>query len=209
MIRRNVKVESGGPLYSFSSQAPIAIQRLWIHLGRLSGLNRERRLQPNFLSSTVNANHKQSHRSSSLQHNHHHRSFRSHRRGRERAGDNMVESLGNRMRLSEEAITKAASQAMKAHNSPGRPYLQEKHRGFAIFAFSGFWLLDDWFTHPPFGETAMDASMFPSLRSVGNDEAAAVSASFLRRFKAILSQLPLEKEVPGLNSYAHLHDSKC
>nr|ABU43059.1 enhanced disease susceptibility 1 [Vitis vinifera] len=107
----------------------------------------------------------------------------------------MGETLGNRIRLSEEIVNRAASQAMRAHNSAGRPFLLDKTRGFAIFAFAGSWLPDDWFTHPPFGETKMDASTFPSLRSVGNDEVAVVNASFLRRFKAILDQLPLEREV--------------
>lgn len=117
----------------------------------------------------------------------------------------MGETLGNRIGLSEEIINRAASQAMRAHNSSaagGRPFLLDKPHGLsvAIFAFSGSWLPDDWFSHEPFGETKIDTSTFPSLRSVGNDELAAVNASFLRRFKAILDQLSLEREVIHLNS---------
>ena len=117
----------------------------------------------------------------------------------------MGETLGNRIRLSEEIVNRAASQAMRAHNSAGRPFLLDKTRGFAIFAFAGSWLPDDWFTHPPFGETKMDASTFPSLRSVGNDEVAVVNASFLRRFKAILDQLSLEREVLQFMHVSILH----
>ena len=114
----------------------------------------------------------------------------------------MGETVGNRISLSEEIMNRAASQAMRAHNSGGRPFILDKPRGLsvAIFAFAGSWLPDDWFTHPPFGETKMDTSTFPSLRSVGNDEVAVVNASFLRRFKAILDQLSLEKEVIRFDS---------
>ncbi|RVX13364.1 Protein EDS1 [Vitis vinifera] len=110
----------------------------------------------------------------------------------------MGETLGDRIGLSDEVINAAASLAMKAHDCTGKPFLREKGLPVTVFAFAGSWLPDDWCAQPPFGETKMDTSNFPSLKSLGVDGVALVNGSFLRRFNAIQSSLAKEvKNVIG------------
>ncbi|RVX18419.1 Protein EDS1 [Vitis vinifera] len=103
--------------------------------------------------------------------------------------ENMGETLGDRIGLSDEVINAAASLAMKAHDCTGKPFLRKKGLPVTVFAFAGSWLPDDWCAQPPFGETKMDTSNFPSLKSLGDDGVALVNESFLRRFNAIQSSL--------------------
>ncbi|RVW21168.1 Protein EDS1 [Vitis vinifera] len=92
--------------------------------------------------------------------------------------ENMGETLGDRIGLSDEVINAAASLAMKAHDCTGKPFLRKKGLPVTVFAFAGSWLPDDWCAQPPFGETKMDTSNFPSLKSLGDDGVALVNGSF-------------------------------
>ena len=103
--------------------------------------------------------------------------------------ENMGETLGDRIGLSDEVINAAASLAMKAHDCTGKPFLRKKGLPVTVFAFAGSWLPDDWCAQPPFGETKMGTCNFPSLKSLGDDGVALVNGSFLRRFNAIQSSL--------------------
>ncbi|CAI9112494.1 OLC1v1012951C1 [Oldenlandia corymbosa var. corymbosa] len=112
--------------------------------------------------------------------------------------------LGECVGLDEEVIKKACNLAMKAHHSliksaaDQKPYLCERSRGSkeAIFAFPGTWSVGDWFSSgKPFGETKVNASLFPSLKSIGMDEPAAVNEAFSCRFEQLLGISQLEREV--------------
>ncbi|KAK0586658.1 hypothetical protein LWI29_010344 [Acer saccharum] len=102
--------------------------------------------------------------------------------------------LGEVIKVSEELIKKAWSQAIKAHNSPNKLFVVEKSRSSteAIFSFPGYWSVDNWFTGSPFGEKKIDLGKFASLKSIGNEDVAIFNEAFLNRFDAILSQLQIE-----------------
>ncbi|KAK7281853.1 hypothetical protein RIF29_10172 [Crotalaria pallida] len=101
--------------------------------------------------------------------------------------------------LKEELIKKACALAFKAHKSPDKSYISEKIRissePYIFITFPGSWDPTNWFTSKPFGETKIDLNLFPSLRSVGNDEAALVNEAFLLRFKTILDNSSFKSEV--------------
>ncbi|KAE9587384.1 hypothetical protein Lal_00004843 [Lupinus albus] len=106
-----------------------------------------------------------------------------------------VDNLG----LKEELIKKACSLAFKAHKSPEKSYLSEKIKissePILFISFPGLWDHTKWFSKKPFGVTKIDLNLFPSLRSVGNDEAALVNEAFLLRFQNILDNSSLKFEV--------------
>nr|KYP47007.1 hypothetical protein KK1_031376 [Cajanus cajan] len=90
--------------------------------------------------------------------------------------------------------------AFKAHKSPKKFYLLKKIGSSPsdvnlIFSFPGSWDASDWFVRKPFGVTKINLALFPSLRSIGNDEAALVNEAFLLRFESILSNSSLKSEV--------------
>lgn len=101
-------------------------------------------------------------------------------------------SLGDNIGLKDESIIKkACSLAVKAHKSTKEHYLLEKFRtsseAYVIISFPGSWVETDWFVAgKSFGETKVDLQLLPSLRSVGNDEAALVNEAFLYRFDQLL-----------------------
>ncbi|KAF7842807.1 protein EDS1L-like [Senna tora] len=110
--------------------------------------------------------------------------------GSERAG-------GESIVLKEERLKKAYSQAFKAHTSD-KLYLVEKTRGISsevIISFPGFGPVKDWFSETLYGDTQINLSLFPSLRSIGNDEAAFVNKAFLQRFEAVLGKPSFIDEV--------------
>lgn len=91
----------------------------------------------------------------------------------------------NNIVLNEDPINKALALFLKAHRSPEKPYLVEKIRGSpskVIFIFPCCGSVKDWYSETPFGESPINLTHFPSLKSVGNDEAALVNKSFLQRF---------------------------
>lgn len=107
-------------------------------------------------------------------------------------------SLGENIGVGEELITRACKLCFKARNKfPDKQYLYDRSRSSldAVFAFPGTWSLQDWFSNKPFGETKIDPTLFPSLRSIGNDVASIVNESFARRFAEILSRTSLATEV--------------
>lgn len=108
-------------------------------------------------------------------------------------------SIGDNIGLAEEIITKACGLAFKSHKSPEKFYFYEKVRispnTYHVFSFPGSFDDADWFVKKPFGETKIDLTKFPSLRSVGNDEAALVNEGFAKRFDQILEKTSFKSEV--------------
>lgn len=99
----------------------------------------------------------------------------------------LVESIG----MTDELIKRACSIAMKAHKSAGKHYLRDKIRGSpeVVFGFAGSWSVNDLFKDNSFGETNISRELFPSMRSIGNDETAKVNKAFAERFEDILQTL--------------------
>ncbi|KAI3703370.1 hypothetical protein L1987_73394 [Smallanthus sonchifolius] len=102
-------------------------------------------------------------------------------------------AMGDRLGESEEVIIKACSLAEKSHNS--NCYIKESGTEYTVFAFGGSWALEDFYSHEPFGETMIDVSLFPSLKSVGNNELAKINKGFLARFQAVLQTSKFQDEV--------------
>ncbi|XP_040988685.1 protein EDS1L-like [Juglans microcarpa x Juglans regia] len=98
--------------------------------------------------------------------------------------------LGDIIKMDEELIMKTCSSAMNAHKFQGNPFTFEKisdssdtYTSF-IFSFAGSWSINDWqLAQKPFGETQIKTELFPSLRSIGNDEFAMVNQAFQQRFE--------------------------
>lgn len=97
-------------------------------------------------------------------------------------------SLGDNIGLKDESIIKkACSLAFKAHKATKEHYKLEKEKDYVIISFPGSWIETDWFVvGKSFGETKVDLQLLPSLKSVGNDEAALVNEAFLNRFDQLL-----------------------
>ncbi|GAV74375.1 Lipase_3 domain-containing protein [Cephalotus follicularis] len=107
-------------------------------------------------------------------------------------------SLGESIEVKAELIKKTCSMAMKPHKTP---FLVDKSRSDVVFSFPGSWSPNDWFSHGPFGEIKIDRKLFPSLRSIGNDdeaigrdEVAKVNKAFMDKFLAISKSLKSEVE---------------
>lgn len=119
-------------------------------------------------------------------------------------------TLGDNIGLREEVINKACALAFEAHNkSPRERYLSEKVRtsspeaaSYLIVSFPGSWVDTDWFATKPFGETKVDLALFPSLTSVGNDEAALVNEAFLKTFDRVLKTSSITSEVCNVTNMA-------
>lgn len=97
-----------------------------------------------------------------------------------------------------EFIEKAYAGSVKAHKSPNKPFLVEKIIKDSVvvtICFPGSGSAKDWYSNTNFGETKIDLTLFPSLRSIGNDEAALVNEAFLKRFLDILAKSSLKDEV--------------
>lgn len=111
----------------------------------------------------------------------------------------MVEArLGDGIGLNEEVIKKACNLAMKAHlKAPEKPFIFDENcnTADAVFAFSGSWAVNDWYSRNPFGGTKISAAMFPSLLSIGIGERAVVNEAFSCRFEELLQKSQFQKEV--------------
>ncbi|KAL9243183.1 hypothetical protein vseg_017103 [Gypsophila vaccaria] len=99
---------------------------------------------------------------------------------------------GEKTGLTEEVIGRACSIAMKAHTSSSSElYVCEKATSTSseviVFGFAGSWDVGDWFTHEPFGVVKINLNVFPSLRTIGSNQAATVNQAFLRKFEALLA----------------------
>lgn len=103
------------------------------------------------------------------------------------------------MELSADKIEKSFAAALKVHKTPEKHYLLEKNNKTnppeVIISFPASGAFKDWYSKTTFGETEIDLSLFPSLRSIGNNEPALVNKSFLQRFKDILTKSSLRDEV--------------
>ncbi|GKA45413.1 EDS1L-like protein, partial [Tanacetum coccineum] len=64
-----------------------------------------------------------------------------------------------------------------------------------IFAFDGSWSVQDFYNHEPFGETKVDIALFPSLKSIGNNEVAMINQGFFLKFLSILQTTSFKDEV--------------
>ncbi|KAI3736763.1 hypothetical protein L2E82_26748 [Cichorium intybus] len=105
----------------------------------------------------------------------------------------MEGSIGERSGISEAVIIKACSLAVKSHKSNG--YIKESGTEETIFAFSGSWSVQDFYSRDPFGETKIDLSLFQSLKSIGNNEHAMINQGFFRRFQSIDQTPSFQAEV--------------
>ncbi|KAK6924904.1 EDS1, EP domain [Dillenia turbinata] len=107
----------------------------------------------------------------------------------------IVEAIG----VSEELIKEACSLSMKTHKSSyGKPYIVDKSSASldtVLISFAATWVVNDWYAHKPFGQTKIDPTLFPSARSISNDEKAVVNVAFQRRFKEILQTSSLKDKV--------------
>ncbi|MED6174889.1 defense response [Stylosanthes scabra] len=106
--------------------------------------------------------------------------------------------------LKVELIKKACALAFKAHKSPKKYYLLEKKKkknrkwfedDHIIISFHGSWASTDWFVGKSYGDTMINQELFPSLKSIFNDEVAFVNEAFQLRFESILSNSSLKHEV--------------
>ncbi|KAK7354110.1 hypothetical protein VNO80_19568 [Phaseolus coccineus] len=110
-------------------------------------------------------------------------------------------SLGDNIGLKEDVIKRVCGLAFKAHKhkSQEKLYFYEKVQissgTYHVFSFSGSWDATEWFVNKPFGGTKIDINLFPSLRSIGNDEAALVNEGFAKRFDHIFKTTPFKSEV--------------
>ncbi|CAJ1975215.1 unnamed protein product [Sphenostylis stenocarpa] len=110
-------------------------------------------------------------------------------------------SLGDNLGLKEDVIKRVCGLAFKAHNhkSPDKLYFYEKIQissgTYNVFSFSGSWDATEWFVNKPFGGTKIDLTLFPSLRSIGNDEAALVNEGFAKRLYHIFKTTSFRSEV--------------
>ncbi|KAK7281856.1 hypothetical protein RIF29_10177 [Crotalaria pallida] len=87
-----------------------------------------------------------------------------------------------------EQIERAFALAWK-HKASDKPYHLDKsgrNNEVIIITFPASGSIRDWYSGKAFGDTKVNLKLFPSLRSIGNDEAAFVNEEFQRRFDAIL-----------------------
>ncbi|KAL2340847.1 hypothetical protein Fmac_008787 [Flemingia macrophylla] len=95
-----------------------------------------------------------------------------------------------------DVIEKACALSLKAHKSPDKHYFVEKvNRNEVIIYFPGSEAVKDWYSQTNFGETKVDLHLFPSLKSIGNEEPALVNEAFLKRFQDIFHRSALQAKV--------------
>lgn len=114
--------------------------------------------------------------------------------------DMAEERLQNSIGVKEKIIKAACHVAMRAHKRPEKPFIRRNCRSSkVIFAFPGTWSAGDWLPAETgtkhFGETQVDLEVFPSLKSIGNDEVATVNGAFLHRFLSVLGKPMFRDEV--------------
>lgn len=102
--------------------------------------------------------------------------------------------------LKEELIKKTLALSFKAHKSPKKYYLLDKKNRNSleadlIISFPGSWAATGWYVGRSYGATNINHTLFPSLKSIGNDEAALVNEAFQQRFESILGNSSLKHEV--------------
>lgn len=109
------------------------------------------------------------------------------------------ERLGEKIGISEELIKKSCRLSLQAQDYPNELFHVDKHSSEAAFiVFTGSWSVIDWFSGDKafgFGETKINRELFPSMRSIGNDEDATVNQAFLKRFELVLKNPKFQEEV--------------
>ncbi|XP_027339698.1 protein EDS1-like [Abrus precatorius] len=106
---------------------------------------------------------------------------------------------GESIEMKGERIQRAFGEAFKAHKSPEKPFNHEDFSRFnppeVIISFPASGAVKDWYSQRNFGETKINLGLFPSIKSIGNDEAALVNKAFLKRFEDILAKSTLADKV--------------
>ena len=102
--------------------------------------------------------------------------------------------------MKEERMKEALAMAWRVHESPQKHFLLKKIRSShnskeVIFSFPAYGAPRDWFSGRTFGQIQINLVLFPSLRSIGNDEAAMVNEAFLLRFQDIIGKSSLQAKV--------------
>ncbi|KAK7271506.1 hypothetical protein RJT34_27466 [Clitoria ternatea] len=98
--------------------------------------------------------------------------------------------------ISGEHIEKAFTVAWEAHTKTQHYYTDQEHNQSQVFiAFSGSGSVKDWYYGSNFGEIKINLDLFPSLKSIGNDEPALVNGHSQQRFQYILNNSNLQDEV--------------
>jgi len=96
------------------------------------------------------------------------------------------------MGLSAERIKRSLAASLKAQKTPDKHYLLEKNNRSnppeVIISFPASGAFQDWYSKTTFGETKIDLNLFPSLKSIGNNEPGFVNQFFLQRFQEILAK---------------------
>ncbi|XP_061369647.1 protein EDS1L-like [Gastrolobium bilobum] len=107
--------------------------------------------------------------------------------------------LGDSTKMSRESVEEALNLAFEVQKSPDKLFLpkeiSESNPPEVIISFPGSGAVKDWYSNRPFGETKIKLDLFPSLKSIGNDEAALVNEAFQQRFIDILEEKTLEDTV--------------
>ncbi|OVA14328.1 Lipase [Macleaya cordata] len=104
-------------------------------------------------------------------------------------------SVSESVGMSDVITTKACSLAKAARTSSSFFLVKNPNSSSAIFAFPGSWSIDHWYSQSSFGASKIDTTLFPSLRSIGNNETAIVNGSFLQQFTEILRISKLREKV--------------
>ncbi|KAJ4972911.1 hypothetical protein NE237_006085 [Protea cynaroides] len=104
---------------------------------------------------------------------------------------NLREAVG----MEADLVKKAFSLAMTVQSQGNQTYQYENHSSYSIFAFSGSGTVEDWFSGTSFGETSIGLKkLFPSLKSIGNNEIAQVNGKFFQQLQDLLKEETLNEE---------------
>ncbi|KAK9925865.1 hypothetical protein M0R45_023127 [Rubus argutus] len=107
------------------------------------------------------------------------------------------ERLGEKIGISEELVKTSCRLSLQAQDYPNELFHVAKHSSETVLiVFTGSWLVIDWFSgDKAFGETEINRELFPSMRSIGNDEVATVNQAFLKRFELVWKNPKFQEEV--------------
>ncbi|KAK9925866.1 hypothetical protein M0R45_023128 [Rubus argutus] len=107
------------------------------------------------------------------------------------------EKLGEKIGISEELIKTSCRLSLQAQDYPNELFHVAKHSSETVLiVFTGSWLVIDWFSgDKAFGETEINRELFPSMRSIGNEEVATVNQAFLKRFELVWKNPKFQEEV--------------
>ena len=98
------------------------------------------------------------------------------------------ENIGRMLESKKELINRACIEATKPHKPSKKLFFVQDNGSEVIFSFPGSWDVIDWYLKGPFGETAINSELFPSLRSIGVNELAKVNQAFQNKFQLVLDE---------------------